>query len=91
MTHPKISEAAATRVHSRDNHDATLHSRISSLLAESPAIDATDVSIVVQNRSVTLFGSAPSEAQKVLIQALASGISGVVEVRNRLKIAEPMH
>jgi osmotically-inducible protein OsmY len=67
------------------SHDVVLQIRILDRLKANPELDARDVSVVVRNRSATLFGSLPNEAQRSLAQRLASEVSGVIEVTNRLK------
>jgi osmotically-inducible protein OsmY len=67
------------------SHDVVLQIRILDRLKESRELDASDVSVVVRNRSATLFGTVPSEAQRELAQRITTEISGVIEVTNRLK------
>src|SRR5882724_6865651 len=67
------------------SHDVVLQIRILDQLEACSELDACDVSVVVRNRSATLFGSVPNEAQRNLAQRVASEVSGVIEVTNRLK------
>jgi osmotically-inducible protein OsmY len=67
------------------SHDVVLQIRILDQLKANPELDARDVNVVVRNRGATLFGSVPNEAQRNLAQGVASEISGVIEVTNRLK------
>lgn len=76
---------ARTRALNPVSHDVVLQIRILDQLKASPELDASNVSVVVRNRSATLFGSIPTEAQRNLAQRLATEISGVIEVTNRLK------
>jgi len=63
-----------------------LQIRILDRLKASPELDASDLSVVVRNRSATLFGSVATEAERNLAQHLATEISGVIQVTNRLKV-----
>ncbi|HEY5377347.1 MAG TPA: BON domain-containing protein [Polyangiaceae bacterium] len=76
---------ALTRALNPVSHDVVLQIRILDQLKESAELDASDVSVVVRNRSATLFGTVPSEAQRDLAQRVTTAISGVIEVTNRLK------
>jgi osmotically-inducible protein OsmY len=67
------------------SHDTVLRIRILDRLRAEPRLDASDVSVVVRNRSATLFGSVPDEPQRTLTQLLTADISGIIEVTNRLK------
>jgi osmotically-inducible protein OsmY len=80
---PELS--ARTRALNPVSHDVVLQIRILDQLRASPELESTDVSVVVRNRSATLFGSVTSEAQRNLAQRLATEISGIIEVTNRLK------
>jgi osmotically-inducible protein OsmY len=79
------SLGARTRALNPVSHDVVLQIRILDRLKASPKLDASDLSVVVRNRSVTLFGSVPTEVERSLAQHLAAEISGVIEVTNRLK------
>ena len=76
---------ALTRALNPVSHDVVLQIRILDQLKESADLDASDVSVVVRNRSATLFGTVPSEAERELAQRITREISGVIEVTNRLK------
>lgn len=81
--------SARTRGLNPVSHDVVLQIRILERLQGDPRVDATLVNVVVRNRSATLFGSALSEAQRALMHTLASEVSGVIEVTNRLKVVPP--
>ena len=66
------------------SHDVVLQLRILDQLKASAELDASDLSVVVRNRSATLFGRVPNEPQRELAQRIATEISGVIEVTNRL-------
>lgn len=72
-------------------HDFVLQRRIADSIKTSPIVDASDVSVVVRNRSATLFGTVARESDRAALQRLALGVSGVIEVNNRLKLAPPAH
>jgi len=71
-------------------HDAVLQARVAERLRTETA-HAGDVSVVVKNRSATLFGTVESEQQRALIQDLALQISGLLEVNNRIKLIPTTH
>jgi osmotically-inducible protein OsmY len=80
------SLGARTRAMNPISHDVVLQIRILDRLKESPELNASDLSVVVRNRSATLFGSVPTESQRNAAQYLTAEISGVIEVTNRLKV-----
>jgi osmotically-inducible protein OsmY len=82
---------ARTRAMNPISHDVVLQARIWDQIRATREIDASDVSVVVRNRSATLFGTAADEAQRAQMERIAVGISGVLEVTNRLKLHEPSH
>jgi osmotically-inducible protein OsmY len=83
-----VDLSLGARMHALDpvSHDVVLQIRILDRLQGTPKLDASDLSVVVRNRSATLFGSVPTEAEQNLAQQLAAEISGVIEVTNRLKV-----
>jgi osmotically-inducible protein OsmY len=78
---PVLSARALNAV----SHDVVLQIRILDQLKATPELDSSDLSVVVRNRSATLFGSVGSEAERNLAQLIATEISGIIEVTNRLK------
>ena len=80
------SLGARTRALNPVSHDVVLQIRILDRLQGSPDLRASDVSVVVRNRSATLFGSVPTELERNLAQHVTAEISGVIEVTNRLKV-----
>jgi osmotically-inducible protein OsmY len=72
------------------SHDVVLQIRILDQLNASPELAAAEIRVVVRNRSATLFGAVSSEPQRNLCQRLATEVSGIIEVTNRLKIVAPM-
>src|ERR1700761_1987953 len=78
--------SARTRALDPSTHDALLEKRIWEQIHAARELDARDLSIVVRNRSATLFGSAVDDAQRAEFERIALRISGIVEVTNRLKV-----
>ena len=76
---------------SPSQHDSVLQRRIVDSIQTAAVVDASDVSVVVRNRSATLFGSVARESDRTALQRLALGVSGVIEVTNRLKLAPAAH
>jgi osmotically-inducible protein OsmY len=103
MPHPKFPSeepelslddsalSARTRAMNPSSHDVVLQSRIWEQIRATRELDPTEVSIVVRNRSATLFGTVPDAGQRATIERIAVGISGVLEVNNRIKVAAPTH
>ena len=101
MPDPKFPTEAAEKIESSviarsparnpSSHDVTLQSRIWEQIRATREIDAAELSVVVRNRSATLFGSVADEAQRAEMERIARGISGVLDVTNRLKVASPSH
>lgn len=71
-------------------HDALLLGRISERI-RAANVDTSELTVVVRQRSVTLFGLVPNEAQRTLVAGLALSVSGVLEVRNRLRVQLSTH
>ena len=80
-----------TRAMHPASHDVLLQSRISEQIRATREIDATDVSVVVRNRSATLFGTVADAGQCAVVERIALGISGILEVSNRIKVVAPSH
>ena len=80
-----------TGLPSPSQHDSVLQRRIADSIQTAAVVDASDVSVVVRNRSATLFGSVARESDRTALQRLALGVSGVIEVTNRLKLAPAAH
>ena len=78
-----------TRAMNPSSHDELLQARIWEQIRATRELDAKDLSVVVRNRSATLFGAVADEGQRARMQSIAAGISGVVEVTNRLKVGAP--
>jgi len=82
---------ARTRAMNPSSHDAVLQARIWEQIRATREIDATELSVVVRNRGATLFGSVADSGQRAIVERIAVGISGVLEVTNRIKVVAPAH
>lgn len=71
-------------------HDALLQGRINERI-RAANVDPSELTVVVRQRSVTLFGFVASEAQRTLVAGLALGVSGVLGVQNRLRVQLSRH
>lgn len=80
-----------TRAMNPSSHDVLLQSRIWEQIRATREVNASEVSVVVRNRSATLFGTVADDAQRAQLESIAVGISGVLEVTNRLRVAPPTH
>lgn len=56
-------------------------------LMQHPDIDATEIEVAVDEGEVTLSGRVDSREAKWLAEEVVRAIPGVVDVRNKLKIA----
>ncbi len=83
--------SARTRALDPSSHDSMLEKRIWDQIHATRELDAHDLSIVVRNRSASLFGTVADESQRAQLERIAHGISGVLAVLNRLKVAAPSH
>jgi osmotically-inducible protein OsmY len=91
---PKLETPALstrTRAMNPSSHDELLQARIWEQIRATRELDAADLSVVVRNRGATLFGSVGDEGQRAQMETIAAGISGVIEVTNRLKVVAPNH
>jgi osmotically-inducible protein OsmY len=80
-----------TRSMNPSSHDVVLQSRIWEQIRATRELDASDLSVVVRNRSATLFGTVPDDGQRSQMERITLRISGVLEVTNRLKVAARAH
>ncbi len=56
-------------------------------LTINPDLDATEIEIAVEDGDVTLTGRVDTREAKWLVEEIARGIAGVVDLHNRLKVA----
>jgi osmotically-inducible protein OsmY len=80
-----------TRAMHPSSHDELLQARIWEQIRATLELDATDLSVVVRNRGATLFGTVADVGQRAQMESIAIGISGVLEVTNRLRVGAPTH
>ena len=66
--------------------DEHIHDELCRLLTDDEWIDASDLEVVVHERTVTLLGSVPDRAQRARAVDLADSVRGVVEVISRVRV-----
>jgi osmotically-inducible protein OsmY len=71
----------------RRRSDDKIHEEIWELLSNNADLDATEVELHVESGAVTLTGTVDSRDAKWLTEDLATSVTGVREVNNRLKVA----
>jgi len=69
--------------------DTDIRLRVENVLNWNPSIDSSGILVSVDHGVVTLYGTVPSCRQKDRAWDLASGVSGVVDVVNDLKVRLP--
>jgi osmotically-inducible protein OsmY len=67
--------------------DDKIHEEIWELLSNNADLDASEVELHVESGAVTLTGTVNSRDAKWLTEDLATSVTGVREVNNRLKVA----
>jgi hypothetical protein len=55
-------------------------------LTEDPAVDASNIEVVVSNREVTLLGTVPSREQRRRAEECAEQVAGVAHVQNNTRV-----
>jgi hypothetical protein len=58
-------------------------------LSERWDVDSQGIEVSVSNGEVTLSGSVPERGMKFRAESISDGVSGVSEVHNQLRIAQP--
>jgi hypothetical protein len=66
--------------------DERLREAICEQLAEDDEVDATEISVRVDDGEVTLEGSTETRVQKHRAELIAAGVAGVADVHNRLRV-----
>jgi len=89
LTGPAFANPPAPLPASAVNPNQTLADSIASHLRASGVATGADVSIVVQEGTVTLSGTTKDATQKSRIVAGVMGVSGVVGVRDNLRAVTP--
>jgi osmotically-inducible protein OsmY len=69
--------------------DARIHDDVCDVLADNDALDASDITVTVQEGVARLSGSVPHRMMKRLAEELAEGCSGVRDVENALRVGVP--
>lgn len=67
--------------------DERIREDVNEILEEHGDIDATDVTVTVSEREVTLEGSVEDRRTKRLAEDVSASVSGVRDVHNRLRVA----
>jgi osmotically-inducible protein OsmY len=70
----------------RRKSDESLAQEIHEILTSDPALDSTDIEVVVEGGAVTLSGEVEHPDAKHLAEELTESISGVRLVHNRLVV-----
>lgn len=69
--------------------DDRILEEVSDRLTDDPRVDASDVTVLVQNAEVTLSGTVRDREQKRRAEDVAERVSGVHDVINNLKVSRP--
>ena len=70
--------------------DERLREMICERLSDDPFIDASEVTVGVDNGEVTVQGAVQARRQKYAIEDLIADIPGVVELHNYIRVAGPL-
>lgn len=68
--------------------DSALRKEIEEILRADPATDAYQISVVVNDGTVTLLGEVGSWPEKKLCTRLVQGVKGVVDVKNHIEVKQ---
>lgn len=66
--------------------DAAITAKVKTRFVQDKLVEATSINVETLNGTVMLSGFAKSEAEKVLAESLARGVSGVTMVKNNLTV-----
>ncbi|MPY90432.1 MAG: BON domain-containing protein [Luteitalea sp.] len=80
-----LAAGCAQRV-SRQTDDSTIQVRVTTALLNDPEIKGSAIDVAVTNGVVTLTGPVRSKSEVQQALKLARSISGVTEVRSKLKV-----
>lgn len=69
--------------------DTRIHDDVCDVLADNDALDASDITVTVQEGVVRLAGTVPHRMMKRLAEELSEGCSGVRDVENALRVGVP--
>ncbi|MEY8842434.1 BON domain-containing protein [Cribrihabitans sp. XS_ASV171] len=70
--------------------DSRIEEDVNDRLTDHPRVDATEISVTVQDREVTLDGTVDSRAAKRAAEDCADYVSGVQHVQNNLRVQGPV-
>jgi osmotically-inducible protein OsmY len=70
--------------------DERIKDDINDRLSDDPFVDATDIDVAVSNGDVRLTGTVDHRSTKRRAEDLAESVSGVKNVENRLRVAQPV-
>ncbi|MES2964066.1 MAG: BON domain-containing protein [Bdellovibrionota bacterium] len=68
--------------------DARVYEDVCDALLHSPDVDASDISVKIEDGVVELSGSALERIQKYIAEDITAGVPGVREVKNLLTVKE---
>lgn len=69
--------------------DARIEEDVNDRLTEDGAVDASDITVTVKDREVTLDGHVHSRHAKRQAEDCAESVSGVMHVQNNLRVKQP--
>ena len=69
--------------------DARIRNEVSACLTGDWYVDATEITVTVDNGEVTLDGVVENRAEKRLAEDCADSVDGVTDVHNHLRIRQP--
>ena len=69
--------------------DERILEEVNDWLTDDHELDASEITVTVQDREVTLDGTVDSRDQKRLAEDIAHDISGVTHVQNNLRVQDP--
>jgi hypothetical protein len=69
--------------------DARIEEDVHEMLANDPWLDASEISVDVAAREVTLTGTVGDRQQKRRAEDLVHGVSGVTHVQNNIRVQSP--
>ena len=70
--------------------DERLREIICERLTDDPFIDASEISVSVDNGQVTVQGTVQVRQQKYAIEDLIADVPGVAELHNEIRVANPL-
>jgi len=70
--------------------DERIREDVCDRLSSNDEVDATDISVLVENGEVTLEGSVETRHMKRLAEDIAEDVSGVSDVHNTIRVQKPI-